>query len=228
MKILIVSATEFEISATLNFLKIEPQNNKKIYSCDFFGNEINVLITGIGCYSAVYSLTKHLSANNYDLVINAGIAGTFDSSLKIGEVVFVKSEQIGDLGVNDNGNFNTAFEKNFCDKNSFPYTDGKLVNSNTDIFNLKPNLKQVDAISVNTVSGEKIQIEKLQTKFGVQIESMEGAAFHYVCLQEGVKFIQIRSISNNVKPRNEEKWEIHLGINNLNETLRVLLFELLK
>jgi futalosine hydrolase len=45
---------------------------------------------------------------------------------------------------------------------------------------------------------------------------MEGAAFSYVCLQEGVKFVQIRSISNYVEEREEANWDIPLAIKNLN------------
>ena len=78
------------------------------------------------------------------------------------------------------------------------------------------------------MSGEERKISELKSKFNVQIESMEGAAFFYVCLKENQAFLEIRSISNFVEPRNKENWEILKAINNLNDTLRMLIFELLK
>ncbi len=45
---------------------------------------------------------------------------------------------------------------------------------------------------------------------------MEGAAFHYVCLQEEVKFLQLRSISNAVGERDKKQWKMKEAIISLN------------
>ena len=45
---------------------------------------------------------------------------------------------------------------------------------------------------------------------------MEGAAFHFVCLQQKIPFIQIRSISNSVGERDKSKWVIKEAVSNLN------------
>ena len=55
---------------------------------------------------------------------------------------------------------------------------------------------------------------------------MEGAAFHYVCLQQKIPFIQLRAISNYVGERNKTKWKMKEAIINLNEKLIFLLTEL--
>jgi futalosine hydrolase len=55
------------------------------------------------------------------------------------------------------------------------------------------------------------------------IESMEGAAFHYVCLQEEIPFIQLRGISNLVGDRNKNRWQIPTAM----ETVRFALFKLI-
>jgi futalosine hydrolase len=62
-------------------------------------------------------------------------------------------------------------------------------------------------------------LNQLFTKFDPQIETMEGAALHYICLQENVPFLQLRSISNYVGERNKEKWKLKEAIDNLNEAL---------
>ena len=47
-----------------------------------------------------------------------------------------------------------------------------------------------------------------ENKFLPVIESMEGAALHYVCLMEKIPFLQIRSISNYIGERDKKKWNM--------------------
>jgi len=46
---------------------------------------------------------------------------------------------------------------------------------------------------------------------------MEGAAFLYACLLEGISCLQIRAISNKVERRNKDNWDIKLAVKNLTE-----------
>ena len=48
---------------------------------------------------------------------------------------------------------------------------------------------------------------------------MEGAAFHYACIQENIAFLQIRSISNFVGERVKTNWKMKEAIESLNENL---------
>ena len=48
--------------------------------------------------------------------------------------------------------------------------------------------------------------------YKADIESMEGSAFHYVCMMRKIPFIQIRGISNIVGERNKSKWKIKEAI----------------
>ena len=59
--------------------------------------------------------------------------------------------------------------------------------------------------------------------FAADIESMEGAALHYVCLLQKVPFLQLRSISNKVGVRDKTKWKIKTAIDNLTMELNALL-----
>ncbi len=215
MKILIVSATEKEILPLKNRLKIKKSaacvmkySGIKDFSVDF-------LVTGIGSTLTTYALTKKISTKKYNFIINAGIAGSFIPDLNIGDVVHVKSDEFADLGIEDKNEFFTLFEKGFIEKDQFPFNNCKLFNPNE--LNLK--LKNVSGITVNTTHGNKNSIELFKNKFNADIETMEGAAFFFVCLNEGVKFMQIRAISNYVEERNNANWDIPLAINNLNEKL---------
>lgn len=200
MNLLIVAATEFEIELFL-------QQNKTA----------EVLITGVGMPATIYHLTKKLLTQKYDLVLQAGIAGTFANDFNLGDVVITKEDTFADLGIEENGEIKTLFESGFTDKNQFPFSDGRLKNPNLDLNQY--SLPLARAVTVNKVSANNSCNEKVMKKFGAQIESMEGAAFHFVCLQQRVKFLQLRSISNFVGESDKSKWKIKEAISNLNKEL---------
>lgn len=219
MKILVVSATEKEILPVKNKLKV----NKSAACVMKYGVikdfSVDFLVTGVGGVLTAYALTKTLAAKKYDMVINAGIAGSFITDLTIGEVVFVETDQFADLGIEDKDAFFTLFEKGFLNENETPFQNGKLKNPN----NFDLELKKVTAITVNTTHGNKQTIKLFQHKFGSDIESMEGAACAYVCAKENIKYMQIRSISNYVEERDQAKWDIPLAIEKLNKKLYTII-----
>ena len=65
MKILLVSSTKKEIEYYVN-------------------NKIDTFIIGIGIPNTILNLTSKLSKERYDLVINAGICGSFKNEYAIG------------------------------------------------------------------------------------------------------------------------------------------------
>jgi futalosine hydrolase len=218
MKILIVSATEKEIFPLINSLHVNSGKNEH-RSVVYNSLNIDLLVTGIGSVFTTFSLTQKLSQNKYDFVINVGIAGSFIQNLKVGDVVQVHKDQLADLGIEDEKSFSTLFEKGFIPKSSFPFQNGALLNLTRFSNNKINELKQVSAITVNTTHVKEESIRFFKEKFDAEIETMEGAAFFYVCLQYKVNFVQIRSISNYVKPREIAEWNIPLAIENLNKKL---------
>ena len=205
MKLLVVAATEFEISPFLM------QNNVA-----------DVLITGVGSPACMYALTKRLQQNKFDFVIQAGIAGTFKNSFPLGETFFVKADAFADLGIYENEAFFTLFEKKFIDPNAVPYKNGWLENSLENNF----NLASANSITVNTVTDNFLQTSMYAKKYDPDVESMEGAAFHYVCLQENIPFLQLRSVSNFVGERIKTNWKMKESIENLNYHLQKIVDKL--
>jgi futalosine hydrolase len=74
-------------------------------------------------------------------------------------------------------------------------------------------------VTINTITTDKKIIERYRTKYKAQIESMEGAALHYIGRDLNIPFIQIRAVSNYVGERNKAKWKMQEAIYNLNETV---------
>ncbi len=225
MNILIVSATILESENLIKLLGLKQVKdnlyNKKIDK----KNTCSLLISGIGLSFTTYALSKTVFDNKYDLVINTGIAGSFNRKLKIGDVVQVVSERFADIGFRDKTGFIDIFEAGFLNANEYPFENAELKSSNIENPILK-KIKQVKGISVNTTSGNKNEIIQLQKKYNADIESMEGAAVFYVCHKENIPVLEIRSISNYVEERDKSKWNIPLAIKKLEEFLILFLKEL--
>ena len=61
-----------------------------------------------------------------DLVINAGIAGSFKDDIKIGDVVMPVTDCFADAGIEDGENFLTLSEAGLADPDEFPFSNGIL------------------------------------------------------------------------------------------------------
>jgi futalosine hydrolase len=207
MNVLLVSATEFEIAS---YLKQK--------------DRIDVLLTGVGMPMALYHLQKKITENRYNLVIQAGLAGAFTTKFELGETVLVKQDTFGDIGIEEKELFTPIFETDLFNKNEFPFENGWLVNKNNIL--QQSTLAVVKAVTINKVTDKGSVKQQLIDSFNADIETMEGAALHYVCLQQNIPFIQLRAISNYVGERDKTKWKIDVAITNLNNELQKLLNQL--
>lgn len=205
MKILITVATELEMAPL-----------KKLVAKNSLKRKPDLLITGIGMTATAYHLTKN-NMKGYDLAVNIGLAGSFKKKISIGEVLNVESDCFADLGAEDGANFLTLAEMGLQKKNQFPYRNGKLFNLTAKKYPVLRELKAVNAITINTVHGGEKSIKNVALKFNPDIESMEGAAFFYVCMMEKIPCIQLRAVSNYVERRNRNNWNIPLALENLSK-----------
>ena len=206
MRLLITAATDTEIDKIMSELSQERNAS--------YNNDVDFLITGVGGIATTYRLVKKIHEKRPDLVIQAGIAAAFNQEFRPGSVVIVKEEIFGDLGAEENREFKDLFDLGLVEENGFPFRTRMLRNDFVERFS-NPGLQAVRGISINEITTRTERIQLLREKFSPDIESMEGAALHYVCLQEEIDFLQIRAISNNVGERNKEKWNIPLAVKNL-------------
>jgi futalosine hydrolase len=215
MNILLTAATEAEIAPSIEYIAATWQPvEKHIFEKD--DKQVTICISGVGMMATAYSLAKECSKKRFDIALQAGIAGAFDRSIETGEVVFVNSEQMGDLGAEDNESYLDIFELGLAQRDGFPYANECLNTPDADFHRLLP-LRKVTGLTVNMVTGKEETVLRLAEKYNCQVESMEGAAFHYVCLQEKIPFAQIRGISNYIEPRNRAGWKIGDAILSLND-----------
>lgn len=214
MNCLIAAATPIEIKPLIDTL----------YNGTSPAIEIDILITGIGLMATTYALQQQLRLKRPDLVIQAGVGGCFDKNIPLGTVMAIQKDCVADQSVVELKKLKTLFDLQLLPEDQHPYKNGWLVNNFKGV--KKVGLPRVTAISVNEITTEPVRVKQYKKLFAPVIESMEGAALHYVCIMEQVPFIQVRSVSNYIAERNKKKWKLGLAVTELNKALLQLLSKL--
>ncbi len=195
MKLIVVAATELEIPL--------------VRSGSRGAHTVDVLVTGVGMVATAARCARTLAQGRYDLALNFGVCGAFDSSLAPGTVVHVASDRLSELGVEDGDRFLQLHEIGLAN-------DGVIVNSAPPANLVLNDLPRVSGITVNTVHGRDNSIAEVVARFDPQVESMEGAAFAYACMLSAVPYAQVRAVSNTIERRNRGAWKLDLAIERLN------------
>ena len=211
MRVIITAATVAEWMPS--FLEMN-----KLYTSESQRLQVRFHQSGVGMLATAVSLTRLVWEEKPDLVIQAGIAGCFDQSIPLGKVIIVNEEVLADMGVEEDGKWKDIFDLKLEKSSYHPFEKRKLPNPWLTKFNFL-KLPEVNAITINEISTNKERIQELIKKYNPTIESMEGAALHYVCREANIPFLQIRAVSNYVGDRDKKNWEIKLAISNLNQTL---------
>jgi futalosine hydrolase len=207
MHLLLVSATHFEIAETAQWLTNTASSHN--------ASKAELLISGIGQLKTSFAIQKQIHKQLPDLVIQAGIGGA-NSKDEIGKVYVIGSEQISDLGLMEKSGFTNIFEMGLSRKDEFPFTDGKLMNPYRSLLKWT-GLPILDGNTVNEI--KSADFPGFQRNAVPVVESMEGAALHYVCLMEKIPFLQVRAVSNMIGDRDKSQWKIKEALERLNETL---------
>ena len=218
MNILIVSATYLEIEPLLLQFSFIKEVNQKLKSYHYKNHQIDVLIPGVGMTCTAYWMGKTLNSKLYDAAINLGLAGSFDDNLAIGQTVNITTDRISELGAEDGETFLSLIDMDLIEDQDYNINHGEMNNTISIENPVIDALEKATAITVNTTHGDDNSIQKIKTLFNPQVESMEGAAFFYASLFEGITCAQIRTISNKVEKRNKDNWDIPLAVKNLCST----------
>jgi len=225
MRLLIVSATSLEIKPLLTLLGKGRALRHRIIRYRYKHFEIDILITGVGMVPTASGTSVALGLYTYDAVINAGICGSFNRDIPIGQVLNIISDCLPETGAEDGEHFLSIVDLKLLDQDEFPFNGGKLVNESVFESSLINGLLIATGATVNTVHGNAKKIAAFLSGHKVDVETMEGAAFIYSCKMSGVRHIQVRSVSNYIEDRDVSKWNIPLAVQNLNHFLLDLLNE---
>ena len=212
MRIAVVTATEMEMQPIRAYL------SERLYLRRL--HRFDLCVSGVGILHSTHALCRFLSGEKPDIAIQAGVGGGFHP-LKhpIGTCVAVGSEIQGDLGVLEPGGIWKGLpDMGLMDADQAPYTSGRLINPHRDLLGCS-GLPVVNGVTVNQVSTASELISMMAHQLAADVESMEGAAFHYACLEAGIPFLQLRGLSNLVGDRDKSRWQMSPALNSVRDAL---------
>ncbi|MEJ2289456.1 MAG: futalosine hydrolase [Deinococcales bacterium] len=179
--------------------------------------DVDVVLThlGVGKANTAAGLALALERWRPEAVVQYGIGGAFVGSFLSSGMVAVAST---DVHVDTGAGEADAWED--MESVGFPLLEGPPPRFNempTDR-RLSERLAAPSAAPLlrfatsERVTGSLEEADRLQRRFDVAIESMEGAAAAQVCLALGVPFAEIRAVSNVVGERDRRTWDVPRAI----------------
>jgi futalosine hydrolase len=222
MKTLICTATSLELSGIFPSISSSDIENA---GTGFEKEGLLFLETGIGVLSTYASLVRFHLNTPVDRVLQVGIAGAYAAARAevrvLGTPVIIEKEVVADLGAEDSGSFLSLED---LELGELEYYESKCVPVFDDLFgDALKTLPVVSGASVNMATGTEITGVIRAEKYGVEVESMEGAGALKFGEDFGIPVLQIRSISNIATTRNRESWDIAGALKSLRNVCGVLL-----
>ena len=214
MKTLICTATSLELSGifpSISSSEIETAGS------GFEKKSISFLVTGIGVLNAYASLVRFHLSTPVDRVLQIGIAGAYTGAREevkvLGTPVIIEKEVVADLGAENSRSFLSLKD---LDLGEITYYESKCLPVFDDLFgNSLKTLPVVTGATVNTATGKEVTGILRAEKYGVEVESMEGAGALKFGEDFGIPVLQIRSISNIATTRDRDSWDIIGAIKSL-------------
>jgi futalosine hydrolase len=219
MRILIVAATAPEVTALLRALTPRAAATSEMKRSSLNNSEVDVLVTGVGMVATAAWTSRALAQGAYDVALNVGLCGSFTPNLPPGAVAHVVADRIAELGAEDHDHFLIIEELALPGEHLF-------VNDAPPESAVLRALPTASGITVNTVHGRAQSIADVVRRWHPDVESMEGAAFMHACRIGGVRYAQIRAVSNVVEPRDRAAWKLDAAVAAVNRTALAIVEEL--
>ncbi len=177
---------------------------------------ITRLVTGIGPVEASCAVAEALARRPYRLMVNAGLAGSFDGAAPVGDGIVVVDDAI-ELGLESGALLALPPGSSLVDRaSSDPYLVDQL---------RARGFLALRGITVARVTSSEATAGRLARELGAQVESMEGFAALRAAQRAGVPAIEVRGISNRCGDRGRSGWDFVAGVAGLRRILNTL-FEL--
>ena len=212
MNLLLITATPFESNILLQNLRAKRRVSPECWQGKIGKHSAYLLTTGIGALNTVFHLSCFLQRAKFDLILNAGICGSYDRKIPLCSVVEIVSETFCDLGAEDKNTwlplrklgFPLLRAKNgklYYERLKNPYRSSTYVNK-------IPAPRPAASVTSDTVHGSRASIARVKKYFSPQAENMEGGGVFFTGLREMVPFLEFRVVSNYVGVRNKKTWKL--------------------
>lgn len=157
-------------------------NGKKIYRGKLFKKDVSVVVCGVGKVNAACGAQYALDCLNADKIVNLGVAGGLDKSMKVADVYAVRQAVQYDFDLTQlNGTAIGTLDE---------FKENYLPVAESSAYPLK-NLATGDRFN-----DSKADFILLTSELKADIRDMEGAAIAQACIHAGVSFKSYKIISD--------------------------------
>jgi futalosine hydrolase len=187
----------------------------------------DVIAGGVGPAATAAATARQLIQSTYDFVVSAGIAGGFAGQAEVSSIVIADTIIAADLGSETEDGFSSVQELGFgMDRVQADPASARKLAEALKIAGASVTLGPV--LTVSTTTGTAATAARLLHRVpDAAAEAMEGFGVATAAAAAGVPVLEIRSISNQVGPRDRSAWKIKEALLAL-ETASSLLPEVLR
>lgn len=247
-RLLLALAAPAEARAALAALRGNPTLADQPWQEHILRPGLHLLVTGVGKANAAAAVARVLDPERHDVVLSAGVAGALPGllgvgvpgRLAIGDAVAATLSLFADEGfLSDNG-FTDIASRGFSPgppdlwsaRASLPAPNpatagarwsGCGLSADPDLLAAMQEVCDADGpvATVSTCSGTDAAEIEIVKRTGAIAEAMEGAAIAAVAARLGVRFAELRVISNNTG--SAQIWDLPRALSRLGEVLGRLL-----
>ncbi|MFF5176582.1 futalosine hydrolase [Micromonospora sp. NPDC000316] len=160
----------------------------------------------------------------YRAVVSAGVAGGFTGRAAVGDIVLGTASVAADLGAESPEGFIPVDELGMppalLGGGSVVPADPQLLAA---LRAALPAATTGPVLTVSTVTGTAASTEELRRRHPTAVaEAMEGYGVAVAAAQAGVPFVELRTISNPIGPRDRDAWRLHEALTALTEAASAL------
>jgi futalosine hydrolase len=172
-------------------------------------DRVRVIIGGVGSASSAAYASRELAlagaaGDPYQMACSTGIGGAFTGRAAIGEVVIGRRSIAADLGADSPDGFIPVTRLGFG-RDAFNADPGLV----TQLATMLPAARLGEILTVSTVTGTAARTCELAVRHpDALVEAMEGVGVAAAAAVDGVAFVEVRTISNLIGPRDREAWRI--------------------
>ncbi len=185
---------------------------------------VSVIAAGVGPAAAAAGTARALAlaeaaGQPYRGVLSAGIAGGFAGRVRLGGTVLAERSVAADLGAASPDGFTNLDELGFG--SATITADPALL---TQVRATLPDAVVGTVLTLTTVTGTAAGAQALLDRHpGAIAEAMEGFGVATAATQAGVAFVELRTISNLVGPRDRDSWRVTDALDALTAALAAAL-----
>ena len=213
--IIVATATSKEMKAAFGFADAPSVEQGEAVEFTLNGRELLLTVTGVGLVNAAIAAGRLFRRPGLGGVVNLGIAGAYEViEFPLASTCYAWRETWPEYGLlDDSGRVDPkaiGFAQGHIDGN--PIWNKLKLNPTKDVerlgFKLSANWLRASSVTVGSVTGTAERSGWLKTACGGDVENMEGFSLAFGAMQQGLPFLEIRTISNLVGSRYAEEWDL--------------------